>query len=70
MRNSRIKKSALAITNGKGSGLFLFTTQDHIDIHKPEKVLDQIWTVGHKDHLEEKQSILDKIEPLRGSVSA
>jgi hypothetical protein len=60
MRNSRIKKSALPITNGHGSGLFWFTTQDHIDIHNPRKVLDPIWTVGHKNHLEELHNLLDK----------
>lgn len=42
-----------------GSGIFWFTATENISLEKPASILQDIWTVGHVNHLTEQHSLLD-----------
>jgi len=48
-----------------GAGIFWFTTTDHIALNSPHTILDPIWTVGHRQYLLEKHSLIE-FTPQKG----
>jgi hypothetical protein len=42
-----------------GSGIFWFTTTYQISLDQPERILDAIWTVGHRRYLNQKHSFIE-----------
>jgi len=42
-----------------GAGIFWFTTTDAITLENPHRVLEPIWTIGHRDHVQNKHSLIE-----------
>jgi hypothetical protein len=48
-----------------GVGIFWFTTADHITLDNPGRILDPIWTIGHRQYLHETHSLIE-FTPQKG----
>jgi hypothetical protein len=46
-----------------GAGIFWFTTTNQISLDQPERILDAIWTVGHRRYLNQKHSLIEFTPP-------
>lgn len=55
-----ILRSALKFNQGSGSGIFWFTTTNNISLENPQKILEKIWIIGHRDYYNPAQPIREQ----------